>query len=441
MGLSTYGKEWGLPAFLAGVTAFVYYAFGALPLHIGVSQQLGLTPGQTSSWVFIVWFSGAVWTICLCFYFRQPIPITWTVPGLIYLGTLAGQFDFAEIVGGNVMAALLFLLLALLRMGERIMKWLPLPIVMGMFGGSIFNYVTRTVGAVVDDLAVAGVTVAGYLVGRAIGNRKIPPVGLAVVFGGVAVAISSDLNMAAIPWALPEVAVPEMRFSLPAFVAISLPLVVLAMGLGNVQGLGFLLAQGYRVPLNVISIATAICSIINAFFGGHTATVARIGAALIRGGHRGRARARASAGVRGRARRGGDSRFLSGCSGKGLRWADALRRAHGLCRGRDAVRHFRDHFGLLGGAGRAGGIAAGRAAGAARLLERGGVRRGGGYFTAVKNEWWMNLGCRVISRYPAPAMWASMAASGTRLSRVGPLPVSSPFQSIMARRPPGFSSR
>jgi benzoate membrane transport protein len=283
MGLSTYGKEWGLPAFLAGVTAFVYYAFGALPLHIGVSQQLGLTPGQTSSWVFIVWFSGAVWTICLCFYFRQPIPITWTVPGLIYLGTLAGQFDFAEIVGGNVMAALLFLLLALLRMGERIMKWLPLPIVMGMFGGSIFNYVTRTVGAVVDDLAVAGVTVAGYLVGRAIGNRKIPPVGLAVVFGGVAVAISSDLNMAAIPWALPEVAVPEMRFSLPAFVAISLPLVVLAMGLGNVQGLGFLLAQGYRVPLNVISIATAICSIINAFFGGHTATVARIGAALMAG--------------------------------------------------------------------------------------------------------------------------------------------------------------
>ena len=292
MNLSGRAKDLNLSAFLAGITAFVYYAFAGLPLHLAISQQLGLTPSQTSSWVFIVWFNGALWTICVCLYYRQPIPITWTVPGLIYLGSLAGQFSFAEIVGGNLMAGVLFLLLAVLRMGERIMKWLPLPIVMGMFGGSIFIYVTRTVGVIVEDLAVAGVTMAGYLAGRAIANRKVPPVGLAAAFGTIAVVFSSGVDAGALPWGLPHVAIPEMVFTLPAFIAVSLPMVVLAMGLGNVQGLGFLIAQGYHPPINVVSVGAGICSIINALFGGHSATVARIGVALLAGPEAGPAHGR-----------------------------------------------------------------------------------------------------------------------------------------------------
>jgi benzoate membrane transport protein len=86
-------------ALWAGLTAFVWYAFGAVPLHIAVSQQMGLTTAQTSSWIFIVWFSGAITSIAASLYFRQPIPITWTIPGLVYLGTLSGRFSFAEIAG------------------------------------------------------------------------------------------------------------------------------------------------------------------------------------------------------------------------------------------------------------------------------------------------------------------------------------------------------
>ena len=68
-------KDFGPAAVWAGVTAFVWYEFGAVPLHIGVSQQLGLTTAQTSSWIFIVWFSGALASIALSLHFRQPIPV------------------------------------------------------------------------------------------------------------------------------------------------------------------------------------------------------------------------------------------------------------------------------------------------------------------------------------------------------------------------------
>lgn len=70
--------------------------------------------------------------------------------------------------------------------GQRIMAWMPLPIIMGMFAGSILIYVTRMVEAPVTDASVAEVTVAAYLLGRGLKNPKLPPMGLAVVIGGIA---------------------------------------------------------------------------------------------------------------------------------------------------------------------------------------------------------------------------------------------------------------
>jgi benzoate membrane transport protein len=265
----------------AGITAFVWYAFGGVPLHIAVSGQLGITTAQTSSWIFILWSSGAVATIWLSLQFRQPLPITWTIPGLVYLGTLAERFTFAEIVGANLVAGVVLIVLGLAGIGRAIMRWLPLPIVMGMFGGSILVYVLRMVSATVEDVAVAGTAVACFLAGRAIANPRVPPVALAVVGGGIAVTLTGTVGSSAVEWAIPALVVPDMSFSLPALIGVSLPMVVLAMGLGNVQGIGFLLAQGYRVPVNTVSTAVGVASVANAFLGGHAATVARNGVAIL----------------------------------------------------------------------------------------------------------------------------------------------------------------
>jgi len=270
-------------ALWAGLTAFVWYAFGAVPLHIGVSGQLGLSIEQTSSWIFIVWVSGAVSSIAMSLHYRQPIPITWTIPGLIYLGTLADRFSFAELVGANLVAGIVLVVAGLLGLGGKLMRWLPLPIVMGMFGGSILGYVTRMIAATVEDLAVAGTSVGCYLVGRFLANPRVPPVGLAVLGGGVAVAILGTGSTQPLEWQLPTLVIPDVRFTPSAMVAVSLPMVVLAMGLGNVQGLGFLLAQGYVVPVNRVSTVVGLSSVVNAIFGGHAATVARTGVAILGG--------------------------------------------------------------------------------------------------------------------------------------------------------------
>jgi benzoate membrane transport protein len=265
----------------AGLAAFIWYSFGGIPLQIAVGAQLALTSAQTSSWIFIVWASGAVLSIAFSLRLRQPVPITWTLPGLVYLGTLAERFTFAELVGANLVAGILILVLGVLGLGGAIMRWLPLPIVMGMFAGSILPYVTQMVAATVHDVAVAGMTLAGYLVGRSTGNPRVPPVGLAVVAGGLAVAWAGTPPAAAFEWTLPMLAVPAMAFSVPAVVAVSLPMVVFALALGNIQGLGFLRAQGYRVPVNAVTASVGVASILNALLGGHVATVARNGVAIL----------------------------------------------------------------------------------------------------------------------------------------------------------------
>lgn len=274
-------RDFHIAAFWSGITAFVWYAFGGVPLHIAVSGQLGLTTDQSSSWMFIVWMTGAIASIGLSLRYRQPIPITWTIPGMVYLGTLAGQYSFAELVGANLMAGILIVLLGAAGIGARIMAWLPLPIVMGMFAGTILSYVTRLVSATVGDATVAGTTVIAYLIGRAIASPKIPPLGLAMVCGGIAILLTGQLGDSTIAWELPAIAVPDMAFTLPAFTAITVPMIILAMGLGNVQGLGFLMAQGYKVQVTPITVVVGINSMINALFGGHAAIVARTGVAIL----------------------------------------------------------------------------------------------------------------------------------------------------------------
>ena len=276
-----YLRDLNSAAFWAGITVFFWYAFAGIPLHLSIAAQLKLSPAETASWVLIVWLTSAAASIGASLFYRVPIPITWTIPGIIYLGALAGRFSFAEIVGANLLAGILMVVMGVLGIGKRIMSWLPFQIVMAMFAGSILEYGARLVSATVGDFVVAGTCVLCYLVGRVLNDPRLPPVGLAAVGGGIAIGLSTSTAALDLAWHAPVLAVPEMTFGVGAFAAISVPMIILSMGLGNVQGIGFLQAQGYKVAVNPVSILVGIASTLNAVFGGHPAIVARTGVAML----------------------------------------------------------------------------------------------------------------------------------------------------------------
>lgn len=288
----SYLRDLNPSAFWMGITVFFWYAFAGIPLHLAVAAQLRLSADETASWILIVWVTSAAASICASLLYRIPIPITWTIPGIIYLGALAGRFSYAEIVGANLLAGVVMVALGALGFGKRIMTWLPFPIVMGMFAGSILEYGTRLVSATVEDALVAGTCVLCYLAGRLVNDPRLPPVGLAAVGGAIAISLRGNAAAIDVAWSAPVLAIPQMSFGPAAFAAITLPMIILSMGLGNVQGLSFLQAQGYKVAVTPVSILVGIASTLNAIFGGHPAIVARTGVAMLAAREAGPAEAR-----------------------------------------------------------------------------------------------------------------------------------------------------
>lgn len=276
-------RDLNMEAFWAGLSAFLFMIFGALTLQISVTQQFGLSEAQAGSWIFITWLTAGVVSTWFILRYRQPLAIGWTIPGLVYMAALARQFTFEEFVGANLVSGLLIVLLGRLGVGGRIIRLIPMPIIMGMFAASIVGFITRMVDAMSADIALVGPMVLTYLLGRFINIPRLPPVGLAVVTGAVMMALLGRADAPDVAFALPEVALPGVAFSPDAILTVSIPMVVLVLGLGNVQGLGFLIAQGYKVPTDRMTIGVGLMTIVNALLGGHPAAMARTTSAMLGG--------------------------------------------------------------------------------------------------------------------------------------------------------------
>ena len=267
----------------AGLTAGLWYAFGGISLHLKVAAELRLTPEASSSWFFIICFTAAISGIILTALYRQPLSIAATIPGWAFLATAGDRYTLPQIAGASLMAGIAIVVLGPLGIGERLMRWLPLPIVMGMFAGSSLGYVTAVFQRLGAEPATIGAAILGYLGARALGRTWLPPVALAAAAGLVAAALSGQVHPGAFRWSPPLVAPLWPSFSVGSFFALSLPLVVMAVGIGNVQGIGFLVGQGYRPPINLLTVVVGLNSIVNALFGGHPSTVARNGVAIVAG--------------------------------------------------------------------------------------------------------------------------------------------------------------
>ena len=148
----------------AGLTAGLFYRFGAIPLFLSAAQRLNLSAAETTSWFFITFMTSAVSSLVLSIVLRTPVPIGWSVPGLVFLATMGDRYTHAEMVGAFMAAGVLMILLGLLGVGEHLMRFLPLPIVMGMFAGNVLVYVTGVFTTLDHQPWFVGAAIGGYLV-------------------------------------------------------------------------------------------------------------------------------------------------------------------------------------------------------------------------------------------------------------------------------------
>src|SRR5436190_19089256 len=86
---ASYLRDFNAAAAWAGVTTFLWYAVGMVPVQIAVIGHFNLDRAQVSSWMFIIWATGAVSSVALSLVYRQPLATTSSVSALLFLGTIS----------------------------------------------------------------------------------------------------------------------------------------------------------------------------------------------------------------------------------------------------------------------------------------------------------------------------------------------------------------
>jgi benzoate membrane transport protein len=264
----------------AGMTAGLFYAFGAIPVLLDAMASLRLSPQAAASWFFITFMTSALGSLFFALRYHQPIPIGWTMAGLVFLTSTGNHYSHAEIAGACLVAGVLIVALGWVGVAEHLMRWLPLSIVMGMFAGNVLG----TVGASFKNLEtqplVVGAAIVGYVGARALNRGWFPPMAGAFLAGLIASAITGQVQPEAFHWSAPSAVPIRPAFDPASILALSAPLVVMAVGIGNVQGLGFLATEGYRPPHRLITIWLGLTTLVNASFGGHVASIQNSAAVL-----------------------------------------------------------------------------------------------------------------------------------------------------------------
>lgn len=257
----------------AGLIAAVFGCTGPPLIIMNSAMNAGYTSIQTISWLASVCFFGGVLSLVLALRYKQPIAGAWSIPIAVMLGNTLSFFTINQAVGAYLLAGLLVLALGFSGLVGRIMRWLPIPIVMGMIAGAMIKFGTGMIVSVEKIPVVCGAAMAGYLIINRFA-RRFPPVLGALIVGIAAAALTGGVNLGDADYALVLPTMFAPVFSLDAFLSISIPVAILVIGAENAQATGVLLTEGYKPPVNFMTVVSGVGGIVTSVFGGHNANIA-----------------------------------------------------------------------------------------------------------------------------------------------------------------------
>lgn len=262
-----------------GLITAIFGCTGPALIIIGGATNGGLSYDQTISWIFAVYFFGGLLGIFLAMKYKQPITGAYTIAGAVLVAGSLSHFTLNEAIGSYLVAHVIVLLLGTTGLIDKVMKWIPVPIVMGMIVGVMIRFATDIIGSLAVSPLLAGTAVVTYLLSSRF-IKKFPPVLSALIVSMVLALITGDFQIQGMKTTLilPQLFLPA--FSLNAIVSLGIPLALLIICVENAQASGVLMGQGYNPPNNAMAIYGSIMGIIAAFFGGHAVNIAGPGTAI-----------------------------------------------------------------------------------------------------------------------------------------------------------------
>ena len=262
--------DFGLTYAANGFIGWVFAATAPVAIILAAGTSGGLSESELASWIFGVFFINGWISILFCWLYRQPLAFFWTIPGTVLVGPALAHLSFAQVIGAYLVTGLLILALGVSGWVRRAMQVVPMPIVMGMVAGVFLRFGLDLVRALHNDFAIAGPMVGSYLLLFALPalGRRIPPLIGALLVGAAATALFGRVDAAAlgtIELVRPVLYVPA--WSLAAMIELVVPLAITVLVVQNGQGFAVLKAAGHAPPVDAVTVACGVGSILGALVG------------------------------------------------------------------------------------------------------------------------------------------------------------------------------
>jgi benzoate membrane transport protein len=252
------------------LVGFLFAATGPVAIILSAGAQGALSAQALASWIFGCFFVNGVLTIVLSAWYRTPLIHFFTIPGTVLVGQTLGQASFSEVVGAFFVTGGLITLLGLTGWMKRAQAAVPMPIVMGMVAGVFLRFGVDVVRSLHDDVWIAGPMVLTFLILSAWrwGGRWLPPMIGVLLVGTLAVILQGKATWPpaeSLAFSLPQFQTPE--FSWPVLLELVVPLAITVLVVQNGQGHAVLQAAGHAPPINTVTLACGLTSLLTACFG------------------------------------------------------------------------------------------------------------------------------------------------------------------------------
>jgi benzoate membrane transport protein len=278
-------KHLSIASFSSGLIAWLFAVTGPLLIVLQSAEQGDLSSKDTTSWVFAIYAIPGLITLYHAFKFRQPIVYAFSIPGAVLVGASLANHAIPDVIGAYVVTGVLTFLLGIFGVVKKVMRFLPMPVMMGMVSGVLLPFGIGLFHAILKNPLINGIPFAVFLCISFVPGlaKKLPPILGAMAATAILLALTGSIQSSGFSFsiAVPQFYAPTWNWA--AMGELVLPLMVTIIAIQNPQAIAVLKNAGYEPPINPLTSWSGIGSIASAFMGGHSASAAGPMTALMSG--------------------------------------------------------------------------------------------------------------------------------------------------------------
>ncbi|WP_170351376.1 MULTISPECIES: benzoate/H(+) symporter BenE family transporter [Ruegeria] len=262
-----------------GLVVAIVGFFSSFPIVLQGLAAMGASAQDSASGLMMAAIAMGVTAIGLSLWYRQPISVAWSTPGVALLAVSAmPAAGFSDAVGAFLCAGALTVLAGLWRPLGRLAAAIPTTLAQAMLGGVLLPLCILPFKAAVElPWQALPVILTWFIAGRV---NRLFAVPAAVVAAAIVVVLNAGdtpvtpTHLVAAPvWTMPT-------FSLASAVGIGLPLFIVTMATQNIPGIAVMRSFGYTPAPGRLFSSVGSASILSAPFGAPATCLAAITAAM-----------------------------------------------------------------------------------------------------------------------------------------------------------------